>query len=244
MLPSPRKLPKQSRSKLMFESIKQACHKILKEDGASALNTNKIAEVTGVSVGSLYQYFENVDAILAALFSDLAAGMASSTSAYINRELKTLSVEDKFVFIVDRNIEFHKTLIRLHAEFYRRYRRYFDFEAEISKIDASFAGFSSVLADSNVKNRTWQGPCAISPRASKMALDFVHSSLVGLIESAPEELFRRDIALSISVVALSVVEIESKRLYKTPPRQVLLNEIDKIWCSSRERYRGEIVTSL
>lgn len=41
--------------------------KILKRDGVDAVNTNRIAEVAGVSVGSVYQYFPDKRAIFLAL---------------------------------------------------------------------------------------------------------------------------------------------------------------------------------
>ncbi len=243
MLPSPRKLPKQSRSKLMFESIKQACHKILMEGDASVLNTNEIAEVTGISVGSLYQYFENVDSIVAALFCDLAAGMASSKSAYINRELKTLSFEDRLVFIVDQSIEFHRVFVGLHAEFYRKHRMYFDLEAELEKIDSSFAGFSLILSDSNFEKGAWQALPAISERTSNLVLSFVYSSLFELIESAPEKLFKDDIAHDISAVALSIAEFRSGRLLEVHRRRELSNEVANIWRGSRgSYYRGGAIS--
>jgi len=41
--------------------------KILKRDGVDAVTTNRIAEVAGVSIGSVYQYFPDKRAIFAAL---------------------------------------------------------------------------------------------------------------------------------------------------------------------------------
>lgn len=63
MLKLGRKAPKQSRSKETVEAIFGAVTHILNRDGADHLTTNKIAEVAGVSVGSLYQYFKNKESI-------------------------------------------------------------------------------------------------------------------------------------------------------------------------------------
>ncbi len=63
---SVRKLPKQQRSKKMVEAILQASAHIL-EQGVEPFTTNHIAKKAGVSIGSLYQYFPNADAIMAAL---------------------------------------------------------------------------------------------------------------------------------------------------------------------------------
>lgn len=63
----PRKEPEQERARFTFDAILEAAARILRADGHDQLTTNRIAEVAGVSVGSLYQYFPNKGAILARL---------------------------------------------------------------------------------------------------------------------------------------------------------------------------------
>jgi AcrR family transcriptional regulator len=62
-----RNRPRQSRSRATFELILDATIRILDREGWDAATTSRIAEVAGVSVGTLYQYFGNRDAILEAL---------------------------------------------------------------------------------------------------------------------------------------------------------------------------------
>jgi AcrR family transcriptional regulator len=64
---SPRKQPRQRRSRVTVEAIVDAAARILKEVGYAGANTNAIAETAGVSIGSLYEYFPNKDAILVAV---------------------------------------------------------------------------------------------------------------------------------------------------------------------------------
>lgn len=64
---NPRKTPRQRRSAELVEAIYEAAARILEREGLSALNTNRVAEVAGVSVGSLYQYFPSKEAIVAGL---------------------------------------------------------------------------------------------------------------------------------------------------------------------------------
>lgn len=59
-----RKRPGQARSQATVEAIFEATARILQQQGGAALNTNLVAEKAGVSVGTLYQYFPNKDAIL------------------------------------------------------------------------------------------------------------------------------------------------------------------------------------
>ncbi|MDD1963865.1 TetR/AcrR family transcriptional regulator [Pseudomonas putida] len=62
-----RKQPLQRRSVTTVAAIIEAAARILEERGHAGYNTNNIAQLAGVSVGSLYQYFPNKDAITIAL---------------------------------------------------------------------------------------------------------------------------------------------------------------------------------
>jgi len=62
-----RKSPVQGRSQETVETLLEASAQILHKDGEAALTTNRIAERAGFSIGTLYQYFPNRDAILVAM---------------------------------------------------------------------------------------------------------------------------------------------------------------------------------
>lgn len=64
---SARTEPQQSRSRATVSVILDAAIRVLDKEGADAATTSRIAEVAGVSVGTLYQYFANRDQILGAL---------------------------------------------------------------------------------------------------------------------------------------------------------------------------------
>ena len=64
---APRKQGRQARAKATQDAIVEAAAHILEISGRQELTTNAIAERAGVSIGSLYQYFPNKEAILAAL---------------------------------------------------------------------------------------------------------------------------------------------------------------------------------
>jgi AcrR family transcriptional regulator len=62
-----RKPPQQPRSRATVSAILDAAIRVLDREGPEAATTSRVAEVAGVSVGTLYQYFSNRDAIIDAL---------------------------------------------------------------------------------------------------------------------------------------------------------------------------------
>ena len=67
---APRKQPVQARSSELVASLLEAAVRVLSREGAARFTTIRVAEKAGVSVGSLYQYFPNKQAILYRLQRD------------------------------------------------------------------------------------------------------------------------------------------------------------------------------
>ena len=66
-LTKPRKNASQERSRATVDALVEATARILVREGFDKASTNRIAEVAGVSVGSLYQYFPCKEALVAAV---------------------------------------------------------------------------------------------------------------------------------------------------------------------------------
>jgi AcrR family transcriptional regulator len=66
-LPKPRKQASQERSRATVDALIEATARILVREGFDRASTNRIAEVAGVSVGSLYQYYPGKEALVAAV---------------------------------------------------------------------------------------------------------------------------------------------------------------------------------
>lgn len=66
-LTNPRKEASQGRSRATVDLLIRATARILVREGFDKASTNRIAQVAGVSVGSLYQYFPSKEAIVAAV---------------------------------------------------------------------------------------------------------------------------------------------------------------------------------
>ncbi len=81
-----RKRPKQARSQETVTAILQATARVLVGIGYEKASTNRIAEVAGVSIGTLYQYFPNKAALVAALV-DLHVEQMRETFTGLLRDL-------------------------------------------------------------------------------------------------------------------------------------------------------------
>nr|WP_168723502.1 TetR/AcrR family transcriptional regulator [Streptomyces sp. SAT1]ANO42100.1 TetR family transcriptional regulator [Streptomyces sp. SAT1] len=102
----PRKQPRQVRAELTRQRILDAAARVFAEYGYAAGTTNRIAERAGVSIGSLYQYYPNKDAILVELLTrHLDAGMAA---APLDREGLPESIEGIIRFFVRGVVENHR----------------------------------------------------------------------------------------------------------------------------------------
>lgn len=62
-----RRAPRQERARELFDAVLDAAAKEMVKSGYEHASTNRIAARAGVSIGSLYQYFEGKEAIVAAL---------------------------------------------------------------------------------------------------------------------------------------------------------------------------------
>ena len=66
-LSKPRKVASQPRSRATVDALVEATARILVKEGFDQASTNHIAEVAGVSIGSLYQYFPSKEALVFAV---------------------------------------------------------------------------------------------------------------------------------------------------------------------------------
>ncbi len=109
-----RREPKQRRSQQTVEAVLEAVQRVLKRHGAEAITTNRIAEAAGVSIGSLYQYFPDKQAIFTALYDRhvdevrhvIQRTMADCTSASL--EDFTRELVERLAIVHTENADLHE----------------------------------------------------------------------------------------------------------------------------------------
>jgi AcrR family transcriptional regulator len=110
-----RKTPRQARSCATVATILDAAARVLTAEGLARATTNRIAEVAGISVGSLYQYFPNKLAIVGAL--QIAHGRAMvELTTHIKPAATNLSLEKTVRLLTDSILDGHLAIERLHRE--------------------------------------------------------------------------------------------------------------------------------
>lgn len=181
-------------------AIHEASERILATEGPDALNTNRIAEVAGVNIASVYRYFPNKEAIVAEVYERrLSAHAAMLDSLYARAdEIDAFDLEATIRFVVDTLVDLHVGMLALDAEFYRRHQTRFDLASrrnerhERSWVEQMQAWLTDVLTRHATRLRT---------RDPARAAFIVAHSLGGVfraaVRDAPDHLraasFREDV---------------------------------------------------
>ena len=109
----PRRKPTQDRSQSTVQVLLEATARVLVEDGYDRASTNRIAKVAGVSVGSLYQYFPNKEALVAALV-DVHSERMRATFTHMLENLGQADLELAVRTMVRAIMEAHRVDPVLH----------------------------------------------------------------------------------------------------------------------------------
>ncbi len=96
----PRKRPVQARSEATVAAIFEASIQVLLSAGYRKLTTSRVAERAGVSVGTLYQYFPNRQALMSAVLERYLGEMSASIEADV-QSLHGRSLDDTATRLVD-----------------------------------------------------------------------------------------------------------------------------------------------
>jgi AcrR family transcriptional regulator len=111
----PRRTPAQTRSRDTVATILKAAARVFATLGYTAATTNRIADRAGVSIGSLYEYFPNKDAILFSLMeAHLEEGQAVLRQAGLELATAPRDLEGTVRRYVSAMVQLHAADPRLH----------------------------------------------------------------------------------------------------------------------------------
>lgn len=116
---------KQSRSRILMQSVREATLALVAEHGVEAVTTVKVAERAGISPGSLYRYYPNKQAIFTDIYNSLLAEMDNKLAD--QAFTKNNDLEDTLRKTTDLTLRFYRELMSLHGSFFSAYYQQFDF---------------------------------------------------------------------------------------------------------------------
>jgi len=110
---TPRKRPRQDRAKATVETILAASARILVKRGFDGFTTNEVATAAGVSIGSLYQYYPNKEALVAALIEQHVEEMSAMLIGQLAR-VAGLPMAQGVRIVIELTIQAHAVDPELH----------------------------------------------------------------------------------------------------------------------------------
>ncbi|MBR0688616.1 TetR/AcrR family transcriptional regulator [Bradyrhizobium manausense] len=198
----PRKNALQERSRATVDALVEATARILVREGFEKTSTNRIAEVAGVSVGSLYQYFPSKEALVAAVIDrhhEEIMGIVRATLC----DVMDMPIEKAVRRLVTVAIDAHRINPKLHRvlaeqipragkldveafnrEVHTLVRAYLDsHRKEMRKIDLDVATFICVSTIEAVAHNTVLNPAEMLPEKTVRTLvDETTRMVVGFLK--------------------------------------------------------------
>jgi AcrR family transcriptional regulator len=145
---APRKLPQQTRSEATVEAVLGAAAQVFERYGYAAGTTNRIAERAGVSIGSLYQYFPNKDAILVELVHRHLAEGAAVLQPHLEQLARGASFDDVLPGVVHAMVALHALAPGLHRVLFEETQLPRSLRDELDALEETLVGLlADALAD-------------------------------------------------------------------------------------------------
>jgi AcrR family transcriptional regulator len=198
-----RKEASQERSRATVDALIDATARILVREGFDQASTNRIAEVAGVSVGSLYQYFPGKEALVAAVIErhqqeimQLVRGeLAQVASQPIERGVRTLVAAAVKAHRLDPKL--HRVLAEqiprvgklekvetFNAGNYALFRAYIEsHRREIRTADLELAAFVCVTSIEALTHTAVLHHDVVSDKATEALVDEATRLVVGYLTS-------------------------------------------------------------
>jgi|SRR5665213_603504 len=189
----PRKLPRQPRSEATVEAILQAAAQVFERHGYAAGTTNRIAERAGVSIGSVYQYFPNKDAILVALARQHIAEGTVALQPHLQRLSAGASFEEVLPGIVEAMVALHALAPRLHRVLFEETKLPTTLRVELEDLEGQLVELAAQAMQAK------QGNSSADPRLrARIVIGAIEGLTHRLVLTPPPGVSSREIAGEIT----------------------------------------------
>jgi AcrR family transcriptional regulator len=195
----PRKSPSQERSRRTVNRILDAATRIFHEQGYTDATTNDIADEADVSVGSLYQYFPNKDALLVALTQRHIATTTTDLTNLLLDLPRDSDIETTFRIVVDFLVSQHD-LDDLHLLVMHQAPRTHDINLSLEHAKSHLVELTSQILSNEITDSRKQGLVA------RMVVATIDAAVHDVILRQPRGEMRRE-AINLTIAtALSIIE--------------------------------------
>jgi AcrR family transcriptional regulator len=195
----PRKSPSQERSRRTVNRILDAATRIFHEQGYTDATTNDIADEADVSVGSLYQYFPNKDALLVALTQRHIATTTTDLTNLLLDLPRDSDIETTFRTVVDFLVSQHD-LDDLHLLVMHQAPRTHDINLALEHAKSHLVELTSQILSNEITDSRKQGLVA------RMVVATIDAAVHDVILRQPRGEMRQE-AINLTIAtALSIIE--------------------------------------
>jgi len=195
----PRKSPSQERSRRTVNRILDAATRIFHEQGYTDATTNDIADEADVSVGSLYQYFPNKDALLVALTQRHIATTTTDLTNLLLDLPRDSDLETTFRTVVDFLVSQHD-LDDLHLLVMHQAPRTHDINLALEHAKSHLVELTSQILSNEITDSRKQGLVA------RMVVATIDAAVHDVILRQPRGEMRQE-AINLTIAtALSIIE--------------------------------------
>ena len=195
----PRKSPSQERSRRTVNRILDAATRIFHEQGYTGATTNDIADEADISVGSLYQYFPNKDALLVALTQRHIATTTTDLTNLLLDLPRDSDIETTFRTVVDFLVSQHD-LDDLHLLVMHQAPRTHDINLALEHAKSHLVELTSQILSNEITDSRKQGLVA------RMVVATIDAAVHDVILRQPRGKARQK-AIDLTIAtALSIIE--------------------------------------
>ncbi|GAB3101858.1 hypothetical protein GCM10027217_22600 [Pseudomaricurvus hydrocarbonicus] len=181
--------------------------RILTEYGEEALTLPLLEHVSGAGKGSIYQYFPNLDAIVAELYQrECHAAIEDSAFRLLFLDSRPeVTLESLLEKMINCSVALHDRLKSLHLSFHTRYSAYFD----IGKIYGENYGLINFVDDHFVPLVLKTHPDVTADRAREAVtflLQGMQSQFFNALEFYPEKIYEPDFQKYLINIGLWILD--------------------------------------
>jgi AcrR family transcriptional regulator len=136
----PRTAPRQQRSRETYERVLDVAAEIFEKFGYAGTTTNKVAEAAGISIGTLYHYIPDKDALLYSLTErHLASGVDSVVSVFMRLRQEAPGLEESLRAVISLMVQMHLDERHLHHLLYDSAPRSEELQKRLRDADTAMA---------------------------------------------------------------------------------------------------------